>query len=204
MNDISIDQTDFTKTVEGAEDIKQCWKNILFTIPGSVPLMPTFGCDLWQYIDKPNSDSFGKVRNVIIAALEKWEPRTKINKCTRTVSGEQSLVDVIGTYQGQQIASKFNISPSGANYTYISTPSSPIVDIGGMGISSTVKDVFEMQYTSTGGESFITIPEGSVIVQIIREFRPMKPIEYTSNDLRINFNNSLNEGELISVLLKTI
>jgi len=153
MNDTSIDQSDFTKNVEGIEDIKQCLQNILFTIPGSIPLMPTFGCDLFKYMDKPNSDSFGKVRNVIIAALEKWETRTKITKCTRIVNGNQMFIDVLGTYQGQAIEKRFEISD--IRYRYITTPSSQFLNIEGLnGNSSTyLKDVLELQYTSTGGAS---------------------------------------------------
>lgn len=119
-NDISINQNDFTQNVEGFEDIKQCWKNILFTIPGSIPLLPTFGCDIWQYIDKPTSDSFGKARNVIIAALEKWEPRTKITKVTRTIEGSTILINLFGiTGTGEIISSQINVSPETLNYMFI-------------------------------------------------------------------------------------
>lgn len=98
MNNQSINQSDFSQNVEGFEDIKQCWTNILYTIPGEFPLLPEFGCDLWQYIDKPNSDSFGKLRNVIIAALEKYEPRAKVTKVTRTVENERIFINLMGIH----------------------------------------------------------------------------------------------------------
>lgn len=118
-NDISINQDNFTQNVKGFEDIKQCWKNILFTIPGSIPLMPTFGCDIWQFIDKPTSDSFGKARNVIIAALEKWETRAKITKVTRTIEGSKVLVNILGIANtGEIINSQINVTPEPTNDVY--------------------------------------------------------------------------------------
>jgi len=97
MNDQSVNQADPATWVKDFEDIKQCWQNILFTVPGTFPLLPEFGCDLFKYIDKPITDSFGKLRNVIIAALERFEPRARIDKVTRTINGSQILVNIFGT-----------------------------------------------------------------------------------------------------------
>ena len=111
--DVSIDQSDFTKNVYDFEDIKQCWENIVFTIPGTIPLMPDFGCNIFQYLDRPTSDSFGKARNVIIAALEKWEKRAKITKVTRTIEGSIVLINIFGvaTSTGAPIQAQINITP---------------------------------------------------------------------------------------------
>jgi len=97
-NDRSINQDDFSKEVLNFEDVKQCWKNILYTIPGTYPLLPTFGCDIWQYIDSPTSDSFGKARNVIIAALEKYEKRAKITNVKRSMVESRVFISIMGIY----------------------------------------------------------------------------------------------------------
>ena len=96
MIDQSINQKELTQYVQGIEDIRQCWENILFTIPGTFPLLPTFGCDLFKYLDKPITDSFGKVRNVIIAALERFEKRAKITKVTRVISESNLIINIEG------------------------------------------------------------------------------------------------------------
>lgn len=97
MNDQSINQEVLTEYVSGFEDIKQCWKNILFTVPGTFPMLPTFGCDMFKYVDRPITESFGKLRNIIVAALEKWEPRARIDKVTRTINDSQILINIFGT-----------------------------------------------------------------------------------------------------------
>lgn len=96
MIDQSINQKNLTQYVQGIEDIRQCWENILFTIPGTFPLLPEFGCDLFKYLDKPVTDSFGKVRNVIIAALERFEKRAKITKVTRVISESNLIINIEG------------------------------------------------------------------------------------------------------------
>lgn len=123
-NDRSINQADTSQYVEGIEDVKQCWQNIMFTIPGTIPLQPEFGCDLFKYLDKPNTDSFGKVRNVIIAALERWEPRAKISKVTRTSDGEKTYINLTGTFTETDIAISASIPVSTASVTTIAAPAS--------------------------------------------------------------------------------
>jgi len=51
INDRSINENDYTIHVEGIEDVKQSWRRILRTVPGAVRMNPTFGCDLYKYID---------------------------------------------------------------------------------------------------------------------------------------------------------
>jgi len=118
INDRSIDQNNIENYIEGIDDVRQCWLNILFTIPGTFPMLPDFGCDLFKYIDKTITNSFGKIRNVIIAALEKFEPRAKINKVTRTINNEQILINIFGTYTstGESIISQIDLSTSFSIY----------------------------------------------------------------------------------------
>jgi phage baseplate assembly protein W len=114
LNDKSINQDNPDEYVEGIEDIKQCWRNIIFTIPGSVPLMSEFVCDYYQYLDLPISKSFIQSSNAIVAALTRWETRTKIAKVTRSLGGDGSQVflNIEGTYKstGESIIEQIDLS----------------------------------------------------------------------------------------------
>lgn len=128
MNDQSINQAQLSEYVQGFEDIKQCWHNILFTVPGAIPLLPEFGCDLFRYIDKPITESFGKVRNIIIAALERWEPRAKIDKVTRIIDGSNLLVNIEGTQvnTGLPVSAQINITSSAATQLLTNETTTPV------------------------------------------------------------------------------
>ena len=61
--------------VQGIHDIEQCIGIILATPRGSDPLRPTFGADLWQYIDHPISVAVPSIVREVSAAIAMWEPR---------------------------------------------------------------------------------------------------------------------------------
>jgi len=64
--------------VEGIDDIDQCIAIILTTPPGSDPLRPTFGADLWSYIDNPISVAIPSIVREVSAAITMWEPRVTL------------------------------------------------------------------------------------------------------------------------------
>jgi phage baseplate assembly protein W len=103
MSDISINIQDKTSFVQGVEDVKQSWGIILSTIPGSIPLQPEFGSNLFQYIDQPVNKAFSEMANTIIKDLERWEKRAKIKRVQKTVdcSGKQPVVllYIYGTFK---------------------------------------------------------------------------------------------------------
>jgi phage baseplate assembly protein W len=63
------------QVVQGVADVDQCVAIILTTPLGSDPLRPTFGCDIWRYIDHPMSQSLPAIVRELTAALTLWEPR---------------------------------------------------------------------------------------------------------------------------------
>lgn len=63
------------QVVQGVADVDQCVAIILTTPLGSDPLRPTFGCDIWRYIDHPMSLSLPAIVRELTAALTLWEPR---------------------------------------------------------------------------------------------------------------------------------
>jgi len=98
MSDYSIDIADKTKYVQGVEDVKQCWAIVLTTVPGSIPLMPTFGSNLFQYLDQPINKAFSALANTIIKDLEFWEKRATISKVTRILDGATIKIMIQGIY----------------------------------------------------------------------------------------------------------
>jgi len=64
--------------VQGIDDVRQCIAIILNTPKGSDPLRPTFGADLWQYIDFPVNAAIPAIVREITDAITLWEPRVKL------------------------------------------------------------------------------------------------------------------------------
>ena len=66
------------EVVQGIDDIDQCIGIILTTPQGSDPLRPTFGADLWQYIDNPITVAIPSIVREVGAAISMWEPRVTL------------------------------------------------------------------------------------------------------------------------------
>lgn len=64
--------------VEGLDDIRQCIRIILGTPKGSDPHRPTFGSDLWRYIDFPIDDAIPNVIRESVDAIRIWETRIDV------------------------------------------------------------------------------------------------------------------------------
>jgi len=66
------------RVVEGIDDVNQAIEIILTTPKGSDPLRPTFGADLWQYIDFPINAAVAGIVREVTDAVTQWEPRVKL------------------------------------------------------------------------------------------------------------------------------
>ena len=64
--------------VQGVADVNQCIAIILGTPKGADPLRPTFGADLWQYIDYPIQAAIPAIAREITEAITLWEPRIRL------------------------------------------------------------------------------------------------------------------------------
>jgi phage baseplate assembly protein W len=62
----------------GISDIRQCIDFILRTIPGSDPLRPLFGSDVFDYVDKPTNVAIPNIKRAIFEAVSLWETRIQI------------------------------------------------------------------------------------------------------------------------------
>src|ERR1700685_306103 len=64
--------------VQGVADVNQCIEIILTTPQGSDPLRPTFGANLWRYIDAPINTALPAIVREVTEAITRWEPRVTI------------------------------------------------------------------------------------------------------------------------------
>jgi uncharacterized protein len=66
------------EVVEGLDDVEQCLGIIVTTPRGSDPLRPTFGADIWRYIDFPVNLAIPAIVSELTAAITAWEPRVNL------------------------------------------------------------------------------------------------------------------------------
>jgi phage baseplate assembly protein W len=64
--------------VSGLEDVDQCIAIILTTPKGTDVLRPTFGTDIWRYIDAPISEVGPAIVGEVTGSIMQWEPRVKV------------------------------------------------------------------------------------------------------------------------------
>lgn len=57
------------------QDVEQCFYVILETPKGSDPLRPTFGSDVWRYLDSPIDTARPHVVREVTDSIRLWEPR---------------------------------------------------------------------------------------------------------------------------------
>ena len=67
------------EVAEGVDDINQCIVIILLTKKGTVPHRPTFGSDIYKYIDYPINEATPNIVREATDAITMWETRIKIN-----------------------------------------------------------------------------------------------------------------------------
>ena len=70
---------------EGIEDIRQCIGLILTTTRGSSPLRPSFGSDIWRFMDTPVTTAVANISSEIINSISIWEKRIDIEKLVYNV-----------------------------------------------------------------------------------------------------------------------
>lgn len=82
-----ININDPATIVEGADDIAQCIYIIMNTVPGSDPLRPTFGSNIYKHLDRPINEVQPMLIYDATTAIEQWEKRITVNKCTIAQNG---------------------------------------------------------------------------------------------------------------------
>lgn len=102
-----VSMEDPAKIVEGVDDIVQSINIILTTIPGSDPLRPEFGSNVYQYLDKPLPSVMGKIIYEATTAIGRWEKRLDV---TRISASRNDAVHTVFTIEGTMVGSAEQIT----------------------------------------------------------------------------------------------
>ena len=79
---------------EGAEDINQCIAIILTTRKGSVPHRPTFGSNIYKYVDYPVNEAVPNIIREATDAITLWETRINIKSISAEIIETQIVIKV--------------------------------------------------------------------------------------------------------------
>ena len=85
---------------EGVEDINQCIATILNTPKGSDPHRPTFGSNIYKYIDYPVNVAKANIIRETIDAISEWETRVQVNSVIYSVEESNVKIKVQWTLKG--------------------------------------------------------------------------------------------------------
>jgi phage baseplate assembly protein W len=112
--------------VQGLADVDQCIAIILTTPKGGDPLRPTFGADIWRYIDFPIDEALPAIVREITDAITAWEPRVRLLSVSAAPvldsaaqSGAQLAVTVVWQL-------KLVSPPAAPSRTQVVIPSGPL------------------------------------------------------------------------------
>jgi phage baseplate assembly protein W len=113
--------------VQGLADVNQCIQIILTTSKGSDPLRPTFGADVWRYIDAPINAAIPEIVREVTEAILRWEPRvTLISINVTPVLGGDAQA---GAHLNIWVTWRLKLSISGAPTSPFAQPQSILVTI---------------------------------------------------------------------------
>ena len=79
---------------EGLASIRQCIDIIIRTTPGSDPLRPEFGSDVWRWIDAPADIAIPNIKKAIIDGVTAWERRVTITAITHELEISHLKINV--------------------------------------------------------------------------------------------------------------
>lgn len=95
---------------EGVDDINQCIAIILLTRKGSDPHRPTFGSDIYKYIDYPVNEAIPNIIRETTDAITLWETRITINSVTAEIDGTNITVKVEWTLKDSNVTATAEVS----------------------------------------------------------------------------------------------
>lgn len=97
-----VSMDDPAAIVEGVDDIVH-----LTTIPGSDPLRPEFGSNVYQYLDKPLPSVLGKIIYEATTAIGRWEKRLDV---TRISASRNDAAHTVFKIEGTVVGSAEQIT----------------------------------------------------------------------------------------------
>ncbi len=85
---------DIGSVAEGVDDINQCIAVILTTRKGSVPHRPTFGSEIYKYVDYPVNEVIPNIIREATDAITQWETRIKIKSINAAIQESKITIKV--------------------------------------------------------------------------------------------------------------
>ena len=79
---------------EGVDDINQCISTIILTRKGSVPHRPTFGSEVYKYIDYPITIASPHIIREVTDSITLWENRIKLNSVKVELQNEKINIKI--------------------------------------------------------------------------------------------------------------
>jgi len=113
--------------VQGVADVNQCIQIILTTSKGSDPLRPTFGANVWRYIDSPIDAAIPAIVREVTEAILRWEPRVTLVaiNVTPVPAGDAQA----GAHLNIRVTWRLKLSVSGAKTSPFAQSQSTLVTI---------------------------------------------------------------------------
>src|SRR5579859_6459693 len=113
--------------VQGLSDVNQCIQIILTTPKGSDPLRPTFGADVWRYIDAPINTAIPAIVREVTEAILRWEPRVTLVSInvTPVLGGDAQA----GAHLNISVTWRLKLTLLGAQTSPLAQPQSILVTI---------------------------------------------------------------------------
>jgi phage baseplate assembly protein W len=78
----SLSLATYGEVVQGLTEISQAIHVIVTTQRGSDPLRPSFGSDIYLYIDRPVTEAIPRMIKAAVDAIRIWETRVKVTRVT--------------------------------------------------------------------------------------------------------------------------
>jgi len=79
---------------QGVDDINQCIAIIITTRKGTDPHRPTFGSDVYKYVDYPVNEAKPNIIRETIDAINIWETRIKVNSVIVNIENEHINIKI--------------------------------------------------------------------------------------------------------------
>ena len=101
---------DIGSVAEGVDDINQCIAIILATRKGTVPHRPTFGSNIYKYIDFPVNEAIPNIIRESIDAIKQWETRIKLTSVKADILNSQIKINVEWTLKESNTRGKTTVT----------------------------------------------------------------------------------------------
>lgn len=100
---------DLGSVAEGVDDINQCIAVILTNRKGSVPHRPTFGSDIYKYVDYPVNEAIPNIIRETTDAIQLWETRIKTTSITAEIIKSQIKINIEWTLKDNNARGKTTV-----------------------------------------------------------------------------------------------